>query len=313
MHNVKKTVSVVVPIYNEVQMVKEVYNRVDKVFEGISDYEYEVVFFDDGSTDGTREEIEHLGAECPNVKGVFYSKNFGYLKNTFYSMQQAKGDCAIILHADLQNPPEIIPDFIKKWEVGAKVVLGVKNDSRENRIMYFLRTIFYFIMIHIFGIDLTPHATDFELFDKSFIDILRKIKTPVPFLRGIVSEFAGKKDIVYYTQDARKKGKSKFNINKYYDFAICGIVQYSVRIPRRTIMLSVIGMILLFLESLIFFIPEIRCISTLEISNGILIRGIILVLLMLFIFLSLMFEYLIFSARNVGEKPLIVEEKRVNY
>ena len=134
MNNNKKLVSIVVPIYNEVDMIHEIYDRVNNVFNELPDYDYELVFFDDGSSDGTCKKIEDLSEIHPNVKGVFYSKNFGYIKNTFYAVQQAKGDCAFLLHADLQNPPELIPEFLKKWENGAQVVLGIKNKSKEEHI-----------------------------------------------------------------------------------------------------------------------------------------------------------------------------------
>lgn len=313
MNTDKKMVSVVVPIYNEVGMIDEIYSRVDKVFQGLENYEYELVFFDDGSTDGTREAIEKLSSEHKEIKGVFYAKNFGYLKNTFYSMQQAKGDCAVLFHADLQNPPEIIPEFIEKWEKGAQVVLGVKNKSRENKFMYFLRTVAYFIMIHVFGVKLTSHATEFELFDRSFIEILGKVKTNQPFLRGIVSEFAAKTDKVYYIQDARKKGKSKFNLNKYYDFAICGITQYSKRLPRKMIAISVIGIIASLLEFIIGFLPKIFDGTASNISFSLIIRLFILIMLVFIIFVSFLFEYIIFAVNNSSEKPMIIEEKRINY
>lgn len=306
-------VSVVVPIYNEVQMIDEIYSRVDKVFQKLDKYTYELVFFDDGSNDGTREAIEKLSAEHEEIKGVFYTKNFGYLKNTFYSMQQAKGDCAILLHADLQNPPEIIPEFIEKWENGAQVVLGVKKKSRENRFMYFLRTVFYFLMIHIFGVKLTPHATEFELFDKSFIEVLRRIKTNKPFLRGIVSEFAAKTDKVYYIQDRREKGKSKFNLNKYYDFAICGITQYSVCLPRRMITVSIVGIIASFLELILGFLPQIFKGAVNDIGFALMSRVFILLTFVFFIFVSVMFEYVISAVNNSSEKPFIIEDKRINY
>ena len=167
----KKIVSVVVPIFNEVQMVDEIYSRVSAVFDKIDNYNYELVFFDDGSTDGTKEAIKKLCNKHNEVKSVFYARNFGYLKSTFYCMQQAKGDCAVILHADLQNPPEVIPELIEKWESGSQVVLGIKNKSHENKLMYTLRTIGYFILINFFGIKMVPHATEFELFDKSFFSI----------------------------------------------------------------------------------------------------------------------------------------------
>ena len=309
----KKLVSVVVPIFNEIGMIDEIYNRISAVFEQLDGYEHEIVFFDDGSTDGTRRVVEELCEKHSEVKSVFYSKNFGYLKNTFYSMQQAQGDCAIIVHADLQNPPEIIPEFIEKWEKGAQVVLGVKNQSRENKFIYFLRTVFYFLMIKVFGVKLIPHATEFELFDKSFIDILRQIKTNTPFLRGIVSEYAANIDCVYYTQDARKKGKSKFNLNKYYDFAICGITQYSVCLPRRIIAGCIIALILIFAEFCFGFLPRIGNCDYLTIINSIILRTGLVALLLLIIVVCFLFEYVISIKNNASQKPMVVEEKRINY
>lgn len=313
MHDNKKTVSVVVPIYNELEMLEEICNRVADVFKKLENYIYEIVFFDDGSTDGTREAIEELAEKYSEVKAVFYSKNFGYLKNTFYSMQQAKGDCAIIVHADLQNPPELIPEFLDKWEKGAQVVLGVKNKSRENKLVYFLRTVFYFLMIKVFGVKLIPHATEFELFDRSFIDILGRIKTNTPFLRGIVMEYASVIDCVYYTQDARKKGRSKFNLNKYYDFAVCGITQYSVCLPRRIIWGCVIAIVLIFIECCVVVLPNVVSLDLLSVLNSIILRGILVAICILTIVICVLFEYIISIKNNMADKPMVTEEKRINY
>ncbi|MBQ2846682.1 MAG: glycosyltransferase family 2 protein [Clostridia bacterium] len=313
MFNDKKHISVVVPIYNEVSMLHEIYDRITAVFKGLDNYTYEIVFFDDGSTDGTRDAVEELCAKHDEAKCVFYTKNFGYLKNTFYCMQQAKGDCAIIVHADLQNPPEIIPEFIKKWENGAQVVLGVKNKSKENKVLYFLRTVFYFLMINFFGVKLTPHATEFELFDRSFIEILKKIKTNAPFLRGIVKEYASSIDYVYYTQDSRKKGKSKFNFNKYYDFALCGITQYSTCLPRKIILFSVIALIALAAEFCFVIVPNIAQTELITIANSIIIRCVLAALCVLIIVVCIMFEYIISINNKKDEKPFIVEEKRIDY
>lgn len=313
MENGKKLVSVIVPVYNEIAMLDEIYNRISNVFQPLDNYTYEIVFFDDGSVDGTRASIEELCARHDEVKAVFYAKNFGYLKSTFYSMQQAKGDCAVMVHADLQNPPELIPEFLKKWEAGAQVVLGVKNKSRENRFMYFLRSVFYFLMIRVFGVKMIAHATEFELFDKSFIKILQQIKTNTPFLRGIVSEYASKIDCVYYTQDARKKGKSKFNLNKYYDFALCGITQYSTCIPRKIILGCVIALLLLFAEFCFVALPNMINADWMHIANTVILRCIPGFLCVLLIVICLLFEYIITMNKNKDEKPFITEEKRINY
>lgn len=313
MNSNKKLVSVVVPVYNEVNMIDEIFERVDNVFSSLSDYDYEIVFFDDGSTDGSCEKIEELSAEHSKIKGVFYNRNFGYLKNTFYAVQQAKGDCAFLLHADLQNPPELIPEFLKKWENGAQVVLGIKKKSKENKFMFFLRTVFYFLIIHVFGVRIEAHATEFELFDKSFIETIKQIKTSKPFLRGIISEYASVTDRVYYTQDRRKKGKSKFNLSKYYDFALCAIVQYSTNIPKKIISVSLIGIAAVIAEFLFVLLPEIKMLNALEISNSIMLRMTVAGILVLGIVLALVMEYLIFAVNSSCEKPMVTERKRINY
>lgn len=313
MCNNKKLVSVVVPIYNEISMVNEIYDRISAVFKKLENYTYEIVFFDDGSTDGTRDAVEKLCSLHNEVKGVFYTRNFGYLRNTFYCLQQAKGDCGIIIHADLQNPPEVIPEFLEKWEKGAQVVLGVKNQSRENKFVYFMRTIFYYLMIKFFGVNIFPHATEFELFDKSFIEILKNIKVNTPFLRGIVTEYASSIEFVYYIQDARKKGKSKFNLNKYYDFAICGITQHSNRLPRKIIFGCVIALVIMMLEFFLIALPNFWGSELLSIANSVILRCILAAVLIAIITISILFEYIISIRNDNVEKPLVVEEKRINY
>lgn len=306
----KKLVSVVVPIYNEVDMVNEIHDRIAAVFRGCPDYAYEIVFFDDGSTDGTRVALEQLCSEHNDTKCVFYSRNYGYLKSTFYCFQQAAGDCAIIVHADLQNPPELIPQFLEKWEQGAQVVQGIKTKSRENRLMFFLRSVFYFLMIQLFGVNIKAHATEFELLDKTFIAILKKIKVSNPFLRGIISEYASSIDYVYYVQDQRKKGKSKFNLSRYYDFAMCGITQFSRKIPRCAIAFSSVALVAVIIEFLVCFLPAAA--DSPSIPDSILLRCLFVALCLTIIYISILFEYVIAAIDNTADKPLIVEEKRIN-
>ena len=307
----KKLISIVVPIYNEVSMVEQIHDRIANVLKAHNDYAYEIVFFDDGSTDGTRAALEQLCSRYDDTKCVFYSRNFGYLKSTFYCLQQAKGDCAIIVHADLQNPPELIPQFVEKWENGAQVVQGVKTKSRENRFMFFLRSVFYFLMIRVFGVKIKAHATEFELVDREFIEILKKIKVNNPFLRGIISEYASSIDYVYYIQDQRTKGKSKFNLNKYYDFAMCGITQFSRNLPRCAVAFSLMGFVALILEFLFCFLPKAAEVPSP--GDSILLRCLFAVLCLSVLYGSIMFEYIIAALNNTAEKPLIIEEKRINY
>ena len=309
----KKLISIVVPNYNECGTLDELYERTTKVMQGLTDYDYEIVFFDDGSTDGSKQKIEELCNKDNHIKAVFYSKNFGYAKGTFYCFQQAKGDCAIILHADLQNPPEEIPNLVKKWETGVQIVFGVKNQSRENKFVYFIRTVFYWVINHVFGVKMVPHATEFELFDKSFIDILKKINTNEPFLRGLIYEYGSSFEYLYYTQEKRKKGKSKFTLSKYYDFAVCGIVNASKVLPRRVIWVSIISMILTMLELFIFCIPNAFDIGLNAAITDIMLRLIFIFLGLMLLMISFCAEHLISLPRNNGEKPIIIEERRINY
>ena len=211
----KKLISVCVPVFNEKENIENAYDRISAVMREMENYEYEIVFFDDGSTDGSGDIIESICEKDEHVKAVVYERNFGYSKTVFYCVQQAKGDAAIIVHCDMQNPPEEIPNFVEKWEQGADVVLGVKSKSRENKLMYFIRTLGYCILNLIFGMHIIPHATEFELLDKTFIEILGGISTQNPFLRGYILEYGKNIQKVYYTQDKRHKGKSHFNICKH--------------------------------------------------------------------------------------------------
>ena len=309
----KKLISIVVPNYNEVGTLDELYERTTRVMQTLTKYDYEIVFFDDGSKDGSKEKIEELCKKDEHIKAVFYSKNFGYAKGTFYCFQQAKGDCAVILHADLQNPPEEIPRLVEKWETGAQIVLGIKNQSRENKFVYFMRTLFYWMINNVFGVKMIPHATEFELFDKSFINVLKRINTNEPFLRGLIYEYGTSYEQVFYTQEKRKKGKSKFTLSKYYDFAVCGIVNASKVLPRRVIWVSVIAMVLTILELFFSCIPSVWGTSFHGAIGHVMIRLIFIFMGLLTLMVSFCAEHLISIPRNNGEKPIIIEEKRINY
>ncbi len=309
----KKLISVCIPVFNEKDNIEDAYARVKAVMSSLEAYEYEIVFFDDGSTDSSDKIIEELCRNDERVKAVFYERNFGYSKTVFYCMQQAKGDAAVIIHCDLQNPPEEIPHFIEKWENGADVVMGVKNRSRENKLMYFIRTLGYFILNFVFGMKIVPHATEFELLDKSMIEILRQIQTHNPFLRGYILEYGRNIEKVYYTQDKRKVGKSHFNISKYYEFAMGGIVSMSECLPRRFIAFSVISFIALVLETCIHFIPSCFDLEAAAIWNGAILRFGLLAVIMLICLVSVLFEYVLTLKKDTEHKPFVIEKKRVNY
>lgn len=313
MMSYKKTISVVVPVYNEISNLDELYRRTSEVMRSLDNYSYELVFFDDGSTDGSREKIEELCRRDSNVKAVYFSKNYGYSKCVFYAVQQAKGDCAVLLHADMQNPPELIPELVKRWENGAKNVLGVKNKSKENPVMYFLRTLVYWIFNHIFAMELIPHATEFELLDKSFIEVLNKGRFRNPFLRGIILDNAENIELFYYTQDRRNSGKSHFSVGKYYDFAICGVVNMSKKLPRRILVFGIICMIVSVLEFLFGFIPGAVKSEITDIATALIVRFGFFAVSVLIMFAAILGEYIISMKYSFDDEPLVTEERRINY
>ena len=309
----KKTITVSVPEFNEEENIRPAYERIKNVMESLTAYNYEIVFFDDGSTDGSRAEIEALCEADPLVRAVFYTRNFGYAKTVFYCMQQARGDAAVIVHCDLQNPPEEIPRFIERWEQGADVVLGVKNKSRENRFVFLLRTFCYWLANVLFGMRLVYHSTEFELLDQSIIAVLRQVRTSEPFLRGLVLEYGRHIEKVYYTQDKRAAGTSHFNLVKYYEFAV-GAMVYSGRcLPRRLLAFSLIGLTATVLEFFIGFLPGAAGMPRAQVGNGVILRFCLFVLLLLLLSLSLLFEFIVALRRDQAQKPIIVEEKRLNF
>lgn len=309
----KKTITVAVPVYNEKANIRPLYARISATLESLPAYNGEIVFFDDGSTDGTREEIRALCKADDRVKAVFYARNFGYSKNIFYAMQQAKGDCAILLHADLQNPPELIPAFVERWEAGAQIVQGVKTKSRENKLMFFLRTVYYWLMNVVFGVKLKPHATDFALFDRSFLDVLLRVKRNVVFLRGLALEYGGKIEYIEYTQERRKAEKTKFNFSKYYDFAMEGIIASSRCLPRRIMAGCGILAVILLAETVAFFVKHASAMTGAEIETAVVLRVLLFGVLCVGALLGFVLEYLIGVLAQSGEKPFVVEEERLNY
>ena len=229
-----KKISIVIPTYNEHENINIAYHSVKELFEKhLQKYDYDIIYVDNCSTDDSRSLIRKLAMEDrEHVKAIFNARNFGQARSHFYGLTQADGDCAVLLHADLQNPPEVILEFVKRWENGAKVVIGIKDNSKENPILFFLRTCYYKIFAHISEVEQIQHFSDFELLDRDFLKVLQELDDPSPYLRGIISELGFKMERVHYSQNKREHGKTKANFRTLYDFAMNGITSYSKSILR---------------------------------------------------------------------------------
>lgn len=184
-----KKISVLIPTYNEQENIVPLVETVETIFlQELSKYDYEIIFIDNFSKDQTKEKIKFICKKNRKVKAIFNAKNFGQLRSPFYGLCQTTGDCAILLCADFQDPPDMIIDFVTEWEKGYKIVIGIKKKSKENPLMYFLRTCYYKLIKKIADIEHIEQFTGFGLYDKAFLDVMRNLEDPMPYFRGIVAE-----------------------------------------------------------------------------------------------------------------------------
>lgn len=310
----KKTITIVVPTYNEEQNIIEAHKQLTEVMvNDLKKYEYEILFVDNCSTDATRALIETLGEKDTHVKAIFNARNFGQMRSHFYGLQQAQGDCAILMHADLQNPPKVMIDFVKEWENGFKVVVGIKDNSKESKVMFFFRTCYYKMMKKISDVEQIEHFSDFELLDRDFLDVLRKLDDPLPYLRGIVSELGFKMSRVHYQQNKRERGKSTANLHVIYDFAMLGITSYSKSIMRIATILGFALSIICFIIALITLVM--KCIYWNSFPMGMAAIGVGVFLLggVQLFFIGFLGEYILNINVRILHRPLVIEEKRINY
>jgi glycosyltransferase involved in cell wall biosynthesis len=309
-----KKISVVIPTYNEEENVTDIYQRVNHVLDGLEhDYDREILFIDNYSTDRTRALLTSLCQKDKRVKAIFNAKNFGFTRSTYYGLTQATGNCAILLFADMQDPPEVIPEFVSCWEQGYKIVAGVKNKSKESRVMYLVRQCYYSLVKKISEVEQIEQFDGFGLYDQSFLQVLKELHDPLPYLRGIVSELGFQRKDVTYEQEQRKKGKTKFNFLKLYDLAMLGITSYSKVIMRlATVSGFFIAIISLIIAAITFVMKLIYWnsfpVGTAAISIGVFFFGSI----QLF-FIGFLGEYVLNINTRVMQRPLVIEEKRINF
>jgi glycosyltransferase involved in cell wall biosynthesis len=254
-----------------------------------------------------------MALKDPHVKIILNTRNFGFTRSTFYGLTQAEGDCAILLFADMQDPPELIPEFLKYWSAGNQIVIGIKSKSRENKLLYFIRRCYYWFVKKVSDIDHIEQFDGFGLYDKSFIKVLKNLDDPLPYLRGIVSELGYKRKDVVYTQDRRKKGKTSFNFFKLYDLAMLGITSYSKAIMRAVTLFGFVLSILSIIIALITFISKLIYWDTYPIGTAAIGVGIFFFGSIQLVSVGLLGEYIMNINTRVMHRPLVVEEKRINF
>ena len=310
----KKLISVVVPTYNEQENVVPLTDTLVKIFsEELPEYNYEIIFIDNHSKDNTKALIRQICSENPNVKAIFNARNFGQMRSPVYGFKQAYGDCVVRLNADFQDPPSLIPTFVREWEKGHKIVIGIKEKTEEGFFMAFVRRQYYKFLRKITDIGHIENFTGFGLFDKAFVDVVRNIHDPMPYFRGMVAEFGFEYKTILYQRPNRRAGKSKNHFYTLYDVAMIGITSYSKVMLRLASFLGFIIGGLSFLVALVYFIMKLVHWDWFRSGIAPLVIGVFFLGGVQLFFIGLLGEYVLAINSRVLDRPLVVEEERLNF
>ena len=309
-----KTISIVVPCYNEEENVEALYQAISSIFKKeLPDYGYELIFIDNDSRDHTREKIRRLCSQDEGVKGIFNAKNFGQFNSPYYAMLQSTGDCTILMAADFQDPVEMIPRYVKEWEKGYRIVIGIKESSRENKLMYWLRSCYYKAIKKLSDVEQIEHFTGFGLYDARFIRVLRELDDPTPFLRGIVAELGFKRKEIPYDQPKRRAGKTSNNLYRLYDAAMLSITSYTkVGLRLATIFGSLCSFASM-LVALVYLVLKLMYWDRFPAGMVPLLIGMFFLGSIQIFFIGLVGEYIMSMNARIMKRPLVIEEERINF
>jgi glycosyltransferase involved in cell wall biosynthesis len=310
-----KKISIMVPTYNEEENVIPLSAAIIEQFntnETLKKYDYEILFIDNCSHDTTREKLGVLCASNPKIRAIFNARNFGQFNSPYHGICQTSGDCTIPLCADFQDPVEMIATLVEHWEKGYKIVCAVKTTSKENKLVRFFRTCYYKLIKKMSDVEQIEHFTGFGLYDKSFVDVLRGLDDPTPFIRGIVAELGFSKIEIPYEQAARRAGKTSNNFERLYDAAMLSFTTYTKTIIR---FMTFLGVFLLACSGAGLLTCLILALAKAKVYLGIwwIVCTVGVFGSLNFIFLGMLGEYILTLKSKIMKRPLVIEEKRINF
>jgi len=310
----RKKISITASCYNEAGNLEELYERCRKVLAEFPQYDYEFVLADNDSTDNSREVLRGIAARDRNFKVILNARNFGHIRSPFNAFLAASGDAVISMCSDLQEPPELLAAFIRKWEAGNKVVVGVRRATRASFFLEILRRIYYFLIDRFAeGGHIIRNFTGFGLYDRIFVDSLKKYNEPYPYFRGLVTEVGFKRVEIPFTQDCRKAGKTKNNLFTLYDMALTGFVNHTKLPLRMTVFFGFVLAGFSFLIALAYLIVKLIRWSSFELGLAPLMIGLFFFAGVQLICLGIIGEYVGAIWTQVKNKPLVIEEERINF
>lgn len=310
----RKTISVMTPCYNEEDGIRECYERVRQVFETrLPDYDFEHLFIDNCSQDGTVRILKEIAAKDRRVKIIVNARNFGLSRSPYHGMLAATGDCVVPIVADLQTPPEFLVEFVEKWEQGFKMVIAVRTGMEEGRVLKFLRSTFYNLLSRMSRVTQIQHFIGFGLFDRKVVDILRSLQEPDPYFRGLVSEIGFEKAFVYYHQPPRRHGKSRHNFLDLLELSMLALTTYS-KVPIR--MMTLGGLVIAcgsVLSGLVYFALKLIFWNSFPVGIAPLVIGTFFLSAVNLLALGLVGEYVGLILQYSRRFPLVIEHERVNF
>jgi glycosyltransferase involved in cell wall biosynthesis len=307
-----KTISIVTPCFNEVSNIPELYTRIRKAMDGLG-YDYEHLIIDNASTDGSVEVLRELAAQDKRVKVILNTRNFGHIRSPFHGLLQATGDAVVAMSSDLQDPPERIPEFVRKWEEGYKVVVGVKTRSEEPGLFYFLRSMYYRVLRALSDVELIGNFTGFGLYDKQVIEILRQCNDPYPYFRGLIADIGFERAQVAFDQPRRKRGVTKNNLYTLYDMAMLGVTSYT-KIPLRlATLLGFASAAVSLLIGTAYLIYKLVNWANFSLGLAPVIIGLFFLGSVQLFFLGIVGEYMGSIYTLAIRRPLVIEKERINF
>lgn len=310
----RKLISVVIPTYNEEDNVIPMTEALTEIFEKeLARYDYEIIFIDNHSKDRTRILLRNICSRNKHVKAIFNARNFGQMRSPVHGLKQAYGDCVIRLTADFQDPPAMIPVFVREWEAGSKIVIGIKNKTEEGAVMAWVRRQYYKLLRKITDIGHIENFTGFGLYDKAFVDVIRNVHDPMPYLRGMIAELGFDYKTILYDRPNRRAGKSKNNFYTLYDYAMVGITSYSKVVLRIATFIGFFIGLTSIIVALVYLILKLIHWDWFHAGIAPLVIGQFFLGGVQLFFIGLMGEYILSINTRVLGRPLVVEEERLNF
>ena len=309
-----KKISILIPCYNEEENVVPIANAIsEEMGKNLTNYDYEIIFIDNDSKDNTRPLLREICKRNTKVKAIFNAKNFGQFNSPYYGMLQTTGDCTILMCCDFQDPIEMIPQIVAEWEKGAKIVSCIKTASKENPIMRSLRSCYYKMIKKMSSVEQIEHFTGFGLYDRSFVEVMRNLKDPTPFLRGIVAELGFKRVSIEYTQAKRRAGKTHNNFFTLFDAAMLSFTSYT-KVGLHLVTFA--GMILSALSvivALVYLVLKLLYWDRFSAGFAPMIIGLFFLNAIELLFIGFVGEYVMSINTRIMNRPLVIEEERINF